>query len=150
MTPEKAAAFIRERVVGRPKRHGGRKSTKEARNDADGEGEVAVAQPLSSASVNLYIAAVVKLWDLQKRSKINSYPHPRDGPLKELTKSLNREKTLKRKNEFVDRGVGDFGPLYCESMSLISDQVLCSMVTQTPRPLLPCRTRAWNVAVQRG
>lgn len=114
MTPEKAAAFIREQVIGRSKRRGGRKAATQAANGADREDEVvaggAVAQPLGSSSINLYIAAVVKLWELQKRKKINAHPHPRDGPLKELTKSLNRAKTIKRKNDFADRGVGEFTP----------------------------------------
>ena len=50
---------------------------------------------------------MVKLWEIQKRQKINSYPHPRDGPLKALTEKLNRDKTSKRKRDLVDRGVGE-------------------------------------------
>ncbi len=73
-TPDKTAGFINWEVIGRKKRCTGLKT-----DAADRPEELSIEATIGQAtvghaSVNLYIAAVVKLWELQKRQRVND-PH---------------------------------------------------------------------------
>ncbi len=76
VTPDKTAGFIKGEVIGRKKRHTGLK-TDAAYGPEGPDIEATVGQSIvGQATVNLYIAAIVKLWELQKRQRINLIPIP--------------------------------------------------------------------------
>lgn len=106
---EKLAYFLTEEVVGRAKKKGGRKRVRDASDDEEMEDEAApgIITTVSWQTVDAYIAAMVDLWETQKRSNVNSNPHPREGPVAEIMKTLRRQTASKKRTEYVDRGIGE-------------------------------------------
>lgn len=50
--------------------------------------------------------AIVRLWKDQKNESANNNPHPRDDAVKDLLRSMNRENYKRKRDNFIDRGLG--------------------------------------------
>ncbi|KAE8213455.1 hypothetical protein CF319_g9169 [Tilletia indica] len=85
--------FLEERVLTRAPKRG--KKTK-------GDGR----KTLSESTVKLYVAAITDLYTQQVAKGVNSFPHPRAGPVSVLLKTRKLEERERKKREYVDRGIG--------------------------------------------
>ena len=62
-------------------------------------------EEIGEASIRAYKNAIVYLYKQQKSQNANSNPHPGDGKtIKELLKSIKRDKTARMKRNYEDRG----------------------------------------------
>lgn len=66
-----------------------------------------------------YVAAIVDLWAYQRAQGVNSHPNPGKGLVAQLLKSLKKEEEGRKRNEFVDRGIGTFLDGYSSSEEMI-------------------------------
>jgi Centromere DNA-binding protein complex CBF3 subunit, domain 2 len=65
-----------------------------------------VKQTLGRSAIKSYINAIVSLWEYQSSAGQNLHPHPRGTKLKALLKHKERQETVRRREQFVDRGIG--------------------------------------------
>ncbi|ETP48864.1 hypothetical protein F442_05491 [Phytophthora nicotianae P10297] len=72
------------------------------------------------ATVEMYVNAISDLYSDQQSRGANSHPHPRNSLIKVLLSSLKREKHMKDKKEYVDRGVGSLLDGYCATADLVA------------------------------
>lgn len=56
--------------------------------------------------VRVEVAAVVKLYELQRSKRMNSNLHPRTSAVKDVLDTLQREKAEQKRRDFIDRGIG--------------------------------------------
>ena len=102
VTPDKAAAFLQERVVGRAKKRPGRQKKVGEEDEGDTPSDT-----VGQATVSLYIAALVKLWEDQRLAGTNCHPNPRAGPIQHISETMRRDHNAKQRREYVDRGKSD-------------------------------------------
>jgi len=90
VTEAKLVSFLRMEVIGR--------MSKKNQNEEIGE-----------SSIKAYKNAIVDLYKQQRSQNVNSNPHPGDGKtLKELLKSVKRDRTARMKRNYQDRGKHDY------------------------------------------
>ncbi|GMG16633.1 unnamed protein product [Phytophthora fragariaefolia] len=75
---------------------------------------------VSVATVEMYVNALLDLYNDQQSRGANSHPHPRNRLIKALLSSLRREKHKKDKREYADRGVGSLLDGYCTTDDVVS------------------------------
>lgn len=99
--------------MGRKKRKAGKKKKRkacavdeDAEEGSESEEEGGRDETISASTVDQYVAAMVSLWEDQQRAGVNSYPHPRSGPVHELIDTLKRTQVAKDRREYKDRGRG--------------------------------------------
>jgi Centromere DNA-binding protein complex CBF3 subunit, domain 2/Transcriptional activator of glycolytic enzymes len=76
---------------------------KRARTMADG---TSIKQTLGRSAIKGYVNAIISLWEYQSSAGQNLHPHPRGTKLKALLKNKERQETVRKREQFVDRGVG--------------------------------------------
>ncbi|KAK4700175.1 hypothetical protein P7C70_g6078, partial [Phenoliferia sp. Uapishka_3] len=111
VTSDKLAFFLREEVVGREKKKGGRRKkevVREANSDDEEAPAPGVKQTVSWQTVDAYVAAMVNLWEDQKRAGVNSHAHPRGGAVEEIMGTMRRSVAAKKRIEYHDRGIGTY------------------------------------------
>ena len=113
VTGSKLHLFLEERVINRERRNKKGQSLK---------------QKVGKATVKLYVAAVVDLWQQQHRLSINSHPNPRDSGVKELLKIIDYEEEDRKRSNFQDRGIGTMLDGYSTTaqMQAIGRYFLCT------------------------
>ncbi|KAL3694617.1 hypothetical protein R1sor_008268 [Riccia sorocarpa] len=92
VSPGKLHLFLVEEVIGRERRIQRRDPSQK--------------QVIGRSTVQAYTAAVVDLWNQQKRLKVNPHPNPRDDAVQQLLRNVQAEHEETRKKNFDDRGVG--------------------------------------------
>ncbi|ETK91048.1 hypothetical protein F441_23107 [Phytophthora nicotianae CJ01A1] len=102
VTASKLYLFLQEEVVDRNVRVKNRK------------------RKVGVATVEMYVNAISDLYSDQQSRGANSHPHPRNSLIKVLLSSLKREKHMKDKKEYVDRGVGSLLDGYCTTADLVA------------------------------
>lgn len=65
-----------------------------------------IGKKVGPRTVQRYANAVVSLWRDQKQQGANNNPHPRDDSVKDLMRSMARENHKRKRESFVDRGIG--------------------------------------------
>lgn len=104
MDGNKLAAFIKDWVVGRPCRKAGKRGERLV-------GPPAQARPgektVSRSVIDLYIAAIVGLYEQQRQDGVNNKPHPCTGPIRQLINTIKRSKHAQSKAAFKDKGKGE-------------------------------------------
>ena len=91
-------------LVGRAKKKGGRRKK---RIDSDSDNELmdvdepapGVVTTVAWQTVDAYIAAMVDLWETQKRALVTANSHPRKGPVAEIMTTLRRNVAAKKRAE---------------------------------------------------
>ncbi|KAE8209791.1 hypothetical protein CF326_g10073 [Tilletia indica] len=97
VTSQKLHLFLEERVISRaPKRA---KKSKNDKGDAP--------KTLAESTVRLYVAAIIDLYTQQRAKGVNSSLHPRAGPVAILLNTRKLEERVRKKREYVDRGIGE-------------------------------------------
>lgn len=107
MTPDKAAAFIEDCVVSRPRKT---QCKKLKGTEVAGCAAEATIQTVGAATVDMYIAALVYFWERQVEQGVNSYPNPRVGGIKHIKATLKQQKVEKDRRSLKDRGAGEAFP----------------------------------------
>jgi hypothetical protein len=132
VTGPKLHLFLKEEVVYRKKRKPGRPPNRKRRRvqideqndefksendmDIDSNNEMdvdtennntqneSVFGELDYSTVSAYACSVVDLWKTQRQLGMNNSDHPRDESVKTLLGLVHKEKTKRKKAQFVDRG----------------------------------------------
>ena len=91
VTGPKLHFFLEERILNQP--HKRQKSG-------------TVLKRVGVATLEAYIAAVTDLYQQQVALRVNSHGHPRTDAIKEMLRNANYEVAQKKRNEYVDRGIG--------------------------------------------
>jgi Centromere DNA-binding protein complex CBF3 subunit, domain 2 len=64
-----------------------------------------IKQTLGKSAVKTYVNAIISLWEYQSSAGQNLHSHPRGMKLKALLKNKERQETVRKREQFVDRGV---------------------------------------------
>ena len=104
--PDKLAYFLKTQVVGRAKKKGGRRK-KDAPADDDDAASGAPQRTIAWQTVAQYVAAMVSLYEDQRRAGVNSHGHPRGGALEEIMATMKCGVAEKKRVEYHDRGIGE-------------------------------------------
>ena len=96
---DKLILFLQEKVIDRPIRT---KRSQHASLTPQGE---QIVHRLAARTVNTYAAALTSLFYTQKSLGINQHFHPRGTKLKALLNDRSVKEFVRRKAEFIDRGV---------------------------------------------
>lgn len=96
--------FLNVRVLTRSLRTS--RYLKERRRRGENDEAVVVRQTLSAPSVNLYVAALVSLYQTQVAEGSNPHPHPRGAKLKAVLEHRLRQESVRKKIEYADRAAG--------------------------------------------
>ncbi|KAK1935346.1 hypothetical protein P3T76_010571 [Phytophthora citrophthora] len=75
---------------------------------------------VSVATVEMYVNAISDLYSDQQSRGANSHPHPRNNLIKALLTSLKREKHVKYKRDYADRGIGTLRDGYYTTTDLVA------------------------------
>lgn len=76
---------------------------KKRRTDADGQ---LIEQTLGKAAVEAYVSALISLWKKQHALGTNPLQPERDAALKAMLNTRRRQEHERKRNEYVDRGIG--------------------------------------------
>jgi hypothetical protein len=116
---EKLCLFLRQEVIGRKKRKG---KSEAIVGWKVVEGYITAILKLYSEQVkfNTVISWVALFFLLfkQKARNMNNNPHPRGDALKELSKNEQIKEAQRKKNDYVDRGIGTLLDGYSNSSDL--------------------------------
>lgn len=81
-----------------------RGSTKKQKLNADGSSPP--SKPLSSSTIDKWVAAVISLYDTQKAMGDNSHPHPRGPGVRGILRKQLQDNHRQRRENYEDRGKG--------------------------------------------
>ncbi|OWZ01332.1 hypothetical protein PHMEG_00027305 [Phytophthora megakarya] len=107
VTGPKLHLFLKECVIGRPKRHkSGKECSNEGATEVEGGSEARIFRigVVGKATISCYVAAIVDLWQQQTRAKVNGHPTPRDDAVRALIKMVEFDDESRKRKNFADRG----------------------------------------------
>jgi hypothetical protein len=73
--------------------------------DGDRDGEDAAGAPISTSTLDVWVAAVMELYRRQCSMRRNSYPNPRGDALSSKIDTYRRDHDARKRAAFVDRGL---------------------------------------------